>query len=125
MNRGRPKLTLWIEQWLEEHEFLALLGLRLLPLMVYVAIGLVLGNRLGWLKWPLIAAAALLVVRWLIRRQEDERIRKLVHRVCLHCGYDLRASPDRCPECGQPVPPGSGRMNTGRRNFLSATDEKA
>ncbi len=51
--------------------------------------------------WLPTLASAVLPTAWLI----DARRRKhrLKHGLCLTCGYDLRASKDRCPECGTPM----------------------
>ena len=41
---------------------------------------------------------------WLVsERKRSLRAQRLAHGLCLECGYDLRASLGRCPECGAGV----------------------
>lgn len=47
-----------------------------------------------------LCGTALLVVIHLTRPKPA------VAGTCPVCGYDMRSTPDRCPECGTPAPPG-------------------
>jgi len=51
--------------------------------------------------WFLAVGFAITPLFWFHRRRERRfRIR---FSLCRRCGYDLRATPDRCPECGTAV----------------------
>jgi hypothetical protein len=56
---------------------------------------------LGVPHWPVACIAAAGPTLWcLARLREHRQIRRRDQRLCARCGYDLRATPGRCPECG-------------------------
>lgn len=52
-----------------------------------------------WFVLLATATPPLLLLRHLRRRRRRYR---LAHNLCIKCAYDLRASPQKCPECGTP-----------------------
>jgi hypothetical protein len=68
---------------------------------------------LGVPYWALALLFAVVPV-WRLRvwRREVRRRRLIKGLLCTSCGYDLRASKDRCPECGSPIQ-SAGRRTTG------------
>jgi hypothetical protein len=66
--------------------------------------------------WSVALVTALVPPLWLLRhrkRRADDRRRR---NLCVRCGYDLRASPERCPECGTPIKPTRARLR--RQNLI-------
>jgi hypothetical protein len=46
---------------------------------------------------PPLLVSALAGTLW---RRQSIRARRIQAALCINCGYDLRATPERCPECG-------------------------
>ena len=76
-----------------------------------VGLGRFYGNSpryrtLSFAYWHVAAAIGLaLLARSLpsLARRYRRRRRRLAEGLCRKCGYDLRATPGRCPECGTAV----------------------
>jgi predicted Zn-ribbon and HTH transcriptional regulator len=48
--------------------------------------------------WLIVASLMVLPIIWTLMRMKKEC--DIAAGRCANCGYDLRASPERCPECG-------------------------
>ena len=75
------------------------------------------GERVGdaWIPmWPIIIGAAILPAIGATRLPAAIRRRRVARGLCSRCGYDLRASPSACPECGRQtaMPVGPPRLRT-------------
>jgi hypothetical protein len=58
--------------------------------------------RIGVPHYMVMGASAVLPAVWLVRRLRDYLARRRIGQ-CPACGYDLRFSTERCPECGREV----------------------
>ena len=64
------------------------------------AVGQVSEGGVRFPYWLVVLASLAYPGAWLAARRHNRRRRRARAGLCASCGYDLRATPGRCPECG-------------------------
>jgi hypothetical protein len=71
--------------------------------------------------WIVFVLSAIAPTTWAMA--EYRRRRRASTQHCVHCGYDLRATPDRCPECGS-VAAAQARAPSDRTESASPAEDQ-